>query len=237
MITFKQFLDEGINDKGILKAVFVVGIPGSGKSYTISKLPGGPRLVNTDRSTEYLASKFDIESNADTWKTFFRDKAKTMTTGLLKNYLNGMLPLFVDGTSSDASNVLNRAGLLESLGYDVGMVFIETDLDVAQQRAAQRERKVTPEFIEKVHAASQENKEYFAGKFSFFKTVKNNPGELDDAAMAAIFKQVAGFYDTPVKNPVGKRVIEKLTSSNEKLLVPTILDQGELDKKVEGWYR
>ena len=124
MMTFKQFIDESINDKGILKAVFVVGIPGAGKSYTIKQLTGGvaPKIVNTDKATEFLSKKFEIESNSETWKSFFRDKTRPMTTAMLTNYLNGMLPLFVDGTSNDVSNVLGRAGILESLGYDVGLL-------------------------------------------------------------------------------------------------------------------
>ncbi len=69
-------------------------------------------------------------------------------------HLNGMLPLFVDGTSNDISNVLSRAGILESVGYDVGMVFIDTTLDAALSRADQRgkeiNRHVDPKFIEKV---------------------------------------------------------------------------------------
>ena len=58
--SFKQFMSESIEDKGIFKAIFVIGIPGAGKSYTVSKMNGAvtPRVVNTDRATEYLAKKF-----------------------------------------------------------------------------------------------------------------------------------------------------------------------------------
>lgn len=243
MITFKQFIDEGINDKGILKAIFVVGIPGSGKSYTITQLKGSvaPKVVNTDRATEFLSKKFNIASNSETWRSFFRDKTHPLTTGLLFNYLNSMLPLFVDGTSNDVSNILARAGLLESVGYDVGMVFVNTDLDVAKSRALKRgeeiNRHVDQEFIEKVHALSQDNKEYFKGKFKFFKEVSNNPGELDDAAILKIYRAVAGFYDEPISNPVGRRTLEKLASAKEKYLVPSVFDKDDLQKKVTGWYR
>ena len=35
-MSFEQFLlNESINDKGILKAIFIVGLPGAGKSYTV----------------------------------------------------------------------------------------------------------------------------------------------------------------------------------------------------------
>ena len=38
MVKLKQLLTEGVFDKGILKAVFMAGGPGSGKSYVAQKL-------------------------------------------------------------------------------------------------------------------------------------------------------------------------------------------------------
>ena len=58
--SFKQFIiNESINDKGILKAIFVVGLPGSGKSYTVQRLRGtvSPVVVNTDKVAEFLSKK------------------------------------------------------------------------------------------------------------------------------------------------------------------------------------
>lgn len=243
MITFKEFMSESINDKGILKALFVVGIPGAGKSYTVSQLKGtiSPRIVNTDKATEFLSKKFDMPSNDQTWKAFFRDKTRPITTLALRNYLNSMLPLFVDGTSNDASNILARAGILESIGYDVGMVFVNTNLDVALDRAKKRgeeiDRHVNADFIKDVYEKSQENKEYFKGKFDFFREVNNNPGELDDEAINKIFKQVSGFYAEPVENPVGIRTLEKLREAKQGYLVPTVFEMADLKKKADGWFR
>lgn len=243
MITFKEYVTESINDRGILKALFIVGIPGAGKSYTVRQLSGAisPKVVNTDKATEFLSRKFQLPSNDETWKSFFKDRTKPLTTGMLASYLNGLLPLFVDGTSNNTANILNRAGILESLGYDVGMVFINTDLEVAKERAIKRgaeiDRHVSLDFIEKVHAEAEENREYFRGKFGFFKEVNNNPGELDDAAILKIFRQVAGFYNSEVENPVGKRLLETLRQEKSAYLVPTIMSKEALTKKAQAWYR
>lgn len=243
MITFKQYIEESVNDKGIFKALFVVGIPGAGKSYTIKQLNGtiSPKVINTDKATEFLSKKFDMPSNSTTWRTFFRDRTKPLTTNMLTNYMNSVLPLFIDGTSNDTGNIFNRAGILESMGYDVGMVFINTSLDVAKERAVRRgaeiDRHVSMDFIEEVHRLSEENKTYFKSKFKFFKEVSNNPGELDDKAIMQIYRQVAGFYNEPIENPVGKRALQKLLDSKEKYLVPEILSDDALKKKVAAWYR
>ena len=41
--TFESFLAEGVNDPGILKAFFMAGGPGSGKSYVASELFALPK--------------------------------------------------------------------------------------------------------------------------------------------------------------------------------------------------
>ena len=46
MLNLKQLLTEGVFDKGILKAVFMAGGPGSGKSYVASQLFGIPKKMN-----------------------------------------------------------------------------------------------------------------------------------------------------------------------------------------------
>ena len=64
MKTFKEFLNEGINDKGLYKAVFLGGTPGSGKSYVQKQVKDGtiePRIVNTDKFIEFLANKRNID--------------------------------------------------------------------------------------------------------------------------------------------------------------------------------
>jgi len=68
VINLKQLLTEGVFDKGILKAVFMAGGPGSGKSYVVSQLFGIPKKmnisvsglksVNSDTEFEFLLKKY-----------------------------------------------------------------------------------------------------------------------------------------------------------------------------------
>lgn len=237
---FKEFMFESIEDKGIMKAIFIVGIPGSGKSYSAKKLSGtvSPKIVNTDRAIEYFIMK-GHNVTPDTWPKF-KDDSHRITKSALGNYLNSMLPLFIDGTSNDASNVLARAGILESLGYDVGMVFIETSLETAIRRANERlkitGREVGEDFIRHVEKQSEENRKFFASKFSFFKTIKNDDGELDDATLTKAFKAVQQFYNEDVQNPVGKRFLEKMREDKLKYLAD-VMDQDVINRKLDGWYK
>ena len=72
MVNLKQLLTEGVFDKGILKAVFMAGGPGSGKSYVASQLFGIPKkinvsmsglkTVNSDTEFEFLLKKYGFET-------------------------------------------------------------------------------------------------------------------------------------------------------------------------------
>ena len=73
MIKLTNLLKEGIFDKGILKAVFMAGGPGSGKSYVASQIfgipkqinismPYGLKTVNSDTEFEFLLKKYGFET-------------------------------------------------------------------------------------------------------------------------------------------------------------------------------
>jgi len=72
LVNLKQLLTEGVFDKGILKAVFMAGGPGSGKSYVAGQIFGIPKKmnisisglksVNSDTEFEFLLKKFGFET-------------------------------------------------------------------------------------------------------------------------------------------------------------------------------
>ena len=72
MLKLINLLTEGVYDKGILKAVFMAGGPGSGKSYVASQLFGIPKkinvsasglkTVNSDTEFEALLRKYGFET-------------------------------------------------------------------------------------------------------------------------------------------------------------------------------
>lgn len=242
MITFKQFVAESASDKGILKAVFIIGLPGAGKTYTASQLSGtvAPRIVNTDRAAEHISKKLGKQVTATSWGEF-SDDAHRITKATLHNYLNGLLPLFIDGTSNNVSNILNRAGILESLGYDVGVVYVKTDLATALQRIENRKDKVNrdvdADFVREVARTNQENAAYLKTKVSFYREVDNSGEGFNDATISKAFKAVQGFYSEPIANPVGARILTKLEADGAKYLIPSIFTAEELARKVEAWYR
>ena len=72
LVNLKQLLTEGVFDKGILKAVFMAGGPGSGKSYVAGQIFGIPKKVNvsysglksvnSDTEFEFLLKKYGFDT-------------------------------------------------------------------------------------------------------------------------------------------------------------------------------
>ena len=73
MLKLMDLLKEGVYDKGILKAVFMAGGPGSGKTYITKGLFGIPektgvtsmyglKVVNSDTEFEHYLRKFGFET-------------------------------------------------------------------------------------------------------------------------------------------------------------------------------
>lgn len=241
MKTFKQFIDESKNDKGVFKAVFLAGTPGAGKSYTSTKISGGiePRIVNTDKMLEFIAkkTKSSLDLGGEGHNKVFVDKSKELTKSQLNNYINGMLPLIIDGTSSNINNLVQRVGILEYFGYDVGMIWVDTDFDTAVNRVQERNRKVPEDFIQRVYDSAEENKDYYSSKFDFFMKINNNEGELTDETFAKAYKAAQEFFSSGLKNPIGKRNLKALDEAGESYLVPEQYSKEEISKRIDLWYR
>jgi predicted ABC-type ATPase len=233
-------INESINDKGIFKAMFFAGLPGAGKTTIAQRVTDGtvsPRMVNTDRSYEFLLKKQGNES-ADpemAW-ALLGPQSKVMNSAMLENYLNGMLPIFVDGTSANASSTMRRAGLAESLGYDTAMIWVNIDYDVAIERIRQRDRKVTDKFVRGVWDTLEGNRELYRSRFAAnFIEVDNNSDNFS-AMEGQVYNATTSFFTSPIESPIGNRNIDKIEEAGDKYLVPNIYDAEYIKKVVGVWY-
>ena len=231
---FKEYITESINDKGILKACFMTGFPASGKSYVISKIKSGSigaRIVNTDTFVEYFGKGANVN-----WEEF-GDKVKILAKKQLLLYLNSMLPLWIDGTSSNSKALFRRKGILESIGYDTGMVWVQAKLETILERNRNRKRVVDEEFIIDVYNKLEKYKQYYKTQFDPFLIIDNDDGAFTDDVVIKAFKKTNNFFNTPVKNFIGQDLIKEMKSNNQKYLFDTQhYDEQYLNKLIDSWY-
>ena len=233
----KFMVVEGINDKGIFKAVFLAGHPGAGKTTVLNKVKSGsiePRWVNTDKAFPLFKEWW----NSDWPKVSGR--VKTINKNQLSGYINSMLPLAIDGTAGVASSVMKRKHILESIGYDTAMIFVNTSIETSVERALEREKKtnreVKPVFIKKIYADIQKHKNFYRGKFDTWIEVDNDKGELTEEIITDVFKFMGNFYNSPVQNPIGQEKIQKMKENAWKYLDPNVTPMDIIKSTLSGWY-
>ena len=213
MKTFHD-LQEGVYDPNILKAFFLAGGPGSGKSYVIGRTTGGlgMKIVNSDDALEKLLKdaglSLKMPPEEEGPRDVVRGRAKELTAKRKANYIEGRLGLIIDGTGREFDKISKQARELEILGYDVYMIFVNTSLDVALQRNEQRPRSVPTSIVTNSWKAVQSN----IGKFSnFFKNgfiiVDNN--DKDEDMMKEVIKRVRRLANKKVQNNRGKAWISQ----------------------------
>ena len=212
MKTFKE-LQEGVYDPHIFKAIFLAGGPGSGKSYVTRKVTGGLglKVVNSDPHFEKLikAAGLSLSMPDDEFDSRepLRVRAKVVREKQKKNYLEGRLGIIIDGTAKDADKLISQSNGLMSLGYDTHMIFVNTSIDVALQRNAERPRSVPEPVVVDAWKAVQNNIGQFSQHFSGgrFIAVDNNDASEDE--LAKVWKIVQKLVKKKVTNTRAKNWI------------------------------
>jgi len=247
MKQYKDFVNEGPNDPAIFKAIFLAGGPGSGKSFMVgqtSLAAHGFKIVNSDIAFERAMEKAGLTMDPETIFTVqgqaIRDRAKRLTGIQFERYIEGRLGLVIDGTGKDEEKIRNQAMNLKALGYDVAMIFVNTDLDTAIKRNDERQRSLPTTTVVTLWKAVQKNIGRFQG---FFKNnmliLDNSDGtQLTNVAQQG-YKWGKAFADKPVTNPKAVKWINSFKPSmvESTLAAPdsAVLDSllSDLKKKLE----
>mgnify|MGYP001283266928 CR=1 FL=1 len=241
----RQILSEGIYDPGVLKAIFMAGGPGSGKSFTAKAIFGGDtaegaalqastdmglRLVNSDPAFEMFLKKAGVDpktlgelpeeefealtSSEDPNSP--RSKAKRLRDTQRGHLETGRVGMVIDGTGDNYEKISRKKEMLEDMGYDTFMVFVNTTLDMAQQRNAQRDRVLPEELVEEVWTDVQANLGGFQNLFgNNFRIIDNTEYEWGPAEEAAV-DTARAFVESPLQNPVGRAWAEEQFAEKER---------------------
>lgn len=212
---FKTFLNEGVNDPAIFKAIFLAGGPGSGKSFIVGKTgltSMGYKVVNSDDAFEAAMKKVDMDMTPDNIFSpkgqELRGKAKKLTGKKEERYLKGRLGLVVDGTGKDPDKIAEQAKKVKAMGYDVAMIFVNTDLDTAISRDAKRARTLGAKGVTEYWKAVQRNIGKFQRMFGKpnFLVVDNSEGKDYEKETLTAFRDAKKFTDKPLSKKAEKWV-------------------------------
>lgn len=220
---FEEFLDEGVNDPSIFKAVFLAGGPGSGKSFIVGKTALtalGMKVINSDDIFERALSKAGLKTTPEDIYSpkgqEIRGEAKALTAKKQELALNGRLGLVVDGTGKDYEKIEKQATKLKKIGYEVAMIFVNTDLDTAKSRNRMRARSLPDSEVETMWKDVQKN----IGAFQqFFGTrmyiIDNSEGANFESAVNSTYKKIAGWAKVVPSNPAAKEWVNSAKTVKE----------------------
>jgi predicted kinase len=211
----------------------LAGGPGSGKSFTAKEIfgvgksdiasvsAGGLKVISSDMAFEQALKKnginpkdlANIEKNDPNFWAYIagdtgdsiRNKAKEITQKQQAFYEAGRLGMIIDGTGDEILKIRNKMDKAEKLGYDCYMVFVNTSLEVAIKRNAERSRSLPESLVRDIWSKCQENMGKFQGMFgNNFIIVDNTEYQ---PVNQSVQKQVDAFLRKPIQNPIGKKWI------------------------------
>lgn len=218
MIKFKTFMNEGVDDPAIFKAVFLAGGPGSGKSFIVGKtgLPAlGMKVVNSDDAFETAMKKAGKKMTSD--EIFsdegqtIRDRSKRLTAKRQSMYISGRLGLVIDGTGKDPDKIKKQAKTLQDLGYDTMMILVNTTLEVAIDRDKGRDRTLGDKEVTKYWTTVQKNigaLQQIFGKKKFI-IVDNTEIKNTEKETVRAYRDVKKFLDKEPDNALAKKWIKQ----------------------------
>jgi len=216
MLSFKTYINEGVNDQAIFKAIFLAGGPGSGKSFIVGRtaLPAlGFKLINSDVAFEAELKKADLtfspEDIMSTQGQAAREKAKSLTGKKLKLALDGRNGIVIDGTGKDLTKIMKQAVTLRKMGYDTGMIFVNTDLTTALKRNNERARTLPTSAVKKMWDDVQKNIGAFSTFFgTSFQIVDNSEGSDYNSQVLKAYKKMMVWSQKIPKNIAAKNWID-----------------------------
>ena len=184
----------------------------------------GLRTVNSDDMYELLLKKQDLALDPDTIASpqgqEIRQRAKTLIKSREAQYIDNRIGLVIDGTGKDPNVISKHVNKLREVGYDVAMIFVNTSLEVAQQRNQKRERTLQRDLVTQLWNEVQENIMKFQQIFRpdrFF--VIDNSGGLEDLDRKENFDKVYNetqrFLNTPPRKKAALAWIQQQKEQND----------------------
>jgi dephospho-CoA kinase len=217
MLKFKEFLEEGVNDPAIFKAVFLAGGPGSGKSFVVGKTALtslGFKVVNSDDAFEYAMNKAGLVMDVDSIYTAqgqeLRNRAKSLTKKRMERYIIGRLGLVIDGTGKDYEKIVKQKKMLETIGYETAIVIVNTDLETAIERDSKRNRSLGKDAVKSMWSQVQSNIGKFQSSFkNNFFIVDNSKSSDIEKGTSSVYRRIMTWSKEKPKNSLAARWIEQ----------------------------
>jgi predicted kinase len=199
-------LNENVS-RGMFKAIFITGGPGSGKDIVIREGVAEQKAVelSTIQAFEHLMDKKKLSEQS---KDFRREAIRTRS------------PLIINGTADNFDNIAMIKEELEELGYITMMVYVDTLNEVSRQRNLGLKRMISESVREEKWVKAQENKVKFYHMFNDFNLFENNDNlDIVEESISDVYDHINEFLDKDSLNEISTDWLmrNKKLNINEKV--------------------
>ena len=205
-------------DRGLFKAIFVTGGPGSGKDVIIREAIAEGRIVelNLVQAQDYLGDK---------------QKLSEKTNDFRREGIRNRGPLIINGPADDKDRINYIKEELEELGYQTMMVFVNTTDEVSKERNSLLSRMMVESVRQDKWSKSQRNTKYFTEAFKSFVVFDNTGSILEkEHDIHDIYESTTDFLDSNVLNETSKDWLNR----NNRLNINSLFKE---DKNVKTYNR
>lgn len=172
--------------RGLYKAIFVTGGPGSGKDVVIREAIAESRAVelNSIQAYNYIADKLKLSEKTNDYR---------------REAIRNRSPLIINCPADDVNNISYIKEELEELGYSSLMIFVDTT-DISSK---ERNMKLSKMMLESIRhdkwIKSQNNKKIYNKCFEQFIEFENNNSIEDlEEDITQVYKSVNDFLDKKI---------------------------------------
>jgi len=213
----------GINeqkDRGMFKAVFVTGGPGSGKDIVLREAISESKMVeiNLIQAFDYLADKQKLtEKTSDHRRETIRNRG----------------PLLINGPADSFNEIFYVKEELEELGYRTSMVFVDTTNEVSQERNTKLSKMIAESIRQDKWNQAQNHKKLYSNKFEQF-FLFDNSRTLEDVeeVITETYQKLNQFIDSTDKTDIAVSWLENRGMLNINDSINSLFKENKNDKVV-----
>jgi predicted kinase len=217
-------LNENVN-RGLFKAIFVTGGPGSGKDVIIREAIAECKAVelNSIQAFDYLMDKQKLsEQSKDYRREAIRNRG----------------PLIINGPADDHSRIITIKEELEELGYETMMVFVDTTNEASKQRNERLTKMVAESVRREKWQLAQTSKEAYSQNFESFIDFDNSSTlDIIEEDITETYGTLTNFLEGRQFSETAYQWLENHGKLNIVVSVKSSLKENENVKKTSRFIR
>ena len=217
-------INENVN-RGLFKAIFVTGGPGSGKDVIIREAIAEGKAVelNSVQAFDYLMDKQKLsEQSKDHRREAIRNRG----------------PLIINGPADDHSRMISIKEELEELGYETLMVFVDTTNEASRQRNERLNKMVTESVRREKWQMAQTSKEAYRQNFESFVDFDNSSSlDVIEEDITETYGALTNFLDGRQFSENAYSWLENHGKLNIVISVKSSLKENEYVKQTSRFIR